>query len=121
MATVISDIDNFMKTVSKEALESGELKQAINLLEESAYTKEELDTYERYWDSVRVEKALISDALEEGFGKGKIEGKIEGQLEKTEEMVISGYKEGIQVEVLARMAKLTPKEVEDIFRKNNLL
>ena len=114
---LISDIDTFMKTFSKDTLESGELKQAIDLMEKSAYTKEELEAYERYWDSVRVEKALISDALREGFGKGR----IEGQLEKTGEMVISGYREGIQIEVLARMAKLTPTEVEEILLKNNLL
>jgi len=114
---LISDIDTFMKTFSKDTLESGELKQAIDLMEKSAYTKEELEAYERYWDSVRVEKALISDALREGFGKSR----IEGQLEKTGEMVISGYREGIQIEVLARMAKLTPTEVEEILLKNNLL
>jgi predicted transposase/invertase (TIGR01784 family) len=66
----LSNIDNMIQNISKDFLESKEIMEALELLKESAYTKEELESYDRYWDSVRVEKALINDALHEGFSKG---------------------------------------------------
>jgi len=102
-------------------------------LEEGAYTKEELESYERYWDSVRVEKALIYDALNEGRLKGEKQGrlegerqgqligKIEGKEEEKVEAIIAGHLEGLSLETLAKIARIAVEEVSEILQQKGLL
>ena len=69
----LREIDEKTQTVSNELLAVPEIAQAIELAEESAYTKAELVFYESYWDQVRREKTLMS----EKYTKGKAAGTIE--------------------------------------------
>ncbi|MEI6435712.1 MAG: hypothetical protein WCP32_12765 [Bacteroidota bacterium] len=43
-------------------MNQSEIRDAIECLQESAFTKGELELYERYWDIIRVERARIEDA-----------------------------------------------------------
>lgn len=52
--------------IPKDLTENAEICEAIECLQESAFTKEELEHYDKYWESVRVERTAIEDALEEG-------------------------------------------------------
>ena len=38
------------------------IKQAIEIVEESAYTDEELAQYDKFWDAIRVEQAFVDEA-----------------------------------------------------------
>jgi hypothetical protein len=58
--------------------ESGEIKEAIKYLQESAFTKEELEHYDKYWDQVRVERTMIDDAYDAGQSAGLIKGELLG-------------------------------------------
>lgn len=69
----LREIDESTKTISQELLDIPEIAQAIELSEESAYTKGELEVYEGYWDSVRREKTIIMDKFAEGRTAGKAE------------------------------------------------
>lgn len=48
------------------------------IFEEAAFSKEELASYDQYWDAVSVKKTLLGDARREGFTEGKAEGRAEG-------------------------------------------
>ncbi|MEL6700047.1 MAG: hypothetical protein AAFP89_27740, partial [Bacteroidota bacterium] len=48
-----------------------EIREAIEQLAESAFTKSELESYDKYWDSISSEKTLISEAEETGRREGK--------------------------------------------------
>ena len=52
--------DMYDEELLKEMMEVPEIAKALELSKESAYTKEELEAYDRYWDSVRVQKAYIT-------------------------------------------------------------
>jgi predicted transposase/invertase (TIGR01784 family) len=54
-----------------------EVREAIELVRESAFSQEELAAYEDYWDSVRVERSMISDALETGHAEGALQARQE--------------------------------------------
>ena len=58
-------------------------------LEISGFTDAELRAYDKFWDSVSVERTLIDDSYqkgkEEGMEKGRAEGKEEGRAEGIEE------------------------------------
>jgi predicted transposase YdaD len=76
-----------------------------------------MEAYEKYWDSVSVERTLLSDSYAAGIHEGKLEGKLEGKTETIEQIVIRGYSEGVPVEVLSRMAGLHVDEVTRILEK----
>ena len=58
-------------------------------LEISGFTDAELRAYDKFWDSVSVERTLLDDryqkGMEEGMEKGRAEGKEEGKAEGIEE------------------------------------
>ena len=58
-------------------------------LEISGFTDAELRAYDKFWDSVSVERTLLDDrfqkGMEEGMEKGRAEGKEEGRAEGIEE------------------------------------
>ncbi len=74
---------------------------------ESSYTKTELAAYDKYWDSIRVERTLLSDAFTAGMKEGEIEGKIKG----VEQMILNGHAAGISLDLLAEMAHISQEEV----------
>ncbi|HFA50811.1 MAG TPA: hypothetical protein ENJ95_17525 [Bacteroidetes bacterium] len=43
------------------------MREAIECLEESAFTPEQLNAYDKYWDGISSEKTLLADAKEKGM------------------------------------------------------
>ena len=86
----MSELNEKVNQVPAEWLEVPEIKQAIDLAEEAAYTPAELEDYDRYWDAISIEKTLVGDALKKG-DKNKAEGKDEQKVtnagEKAEQKV----------------------------------
>jgi hypothetical protein len=58
--------------------------------------------YDKYWDSVSVERSLLSDSF------------VEGKMEGVTQMILNGYKAGATIEFLAEMAQLSPDKVRHI-------
>ena len=118
----LREIDEKTKTVSHELLEVPEIAEAVELAEESAYTKAELAFYESYWDQVRREKTLMSEKYTKGLEVGKAEGKAEGLAEgaargKAEgkaEVAKRMLKRGASLEVIVEDTGLTYQELEQI-------
>jgi len=106
----LREIDENTKSVSQELLDIPEIAQAIELAEESAYTKGELEVYEGYWDSVRREKTISIDKY--------TEGKAEGKTEATHRIAKKMLERGIAIDIIMEDTELTREEVEAI--KNNL-
>ena len=113
----LSEIKNATETISPELFEVQEIREAIELLQESAYTKSELVAYDKYWDSISVERTLLVDS----FAEGKMEGKIEGKSEGINLMIVNGNKAGISIEILSVMAQISAEEVESILRNYGLI
>jgi predicted transposase/invertase (TIGR01784 family) len=77
----MSELNNHTIEVPPEWLEVSEIKEAVSLSEEAAYTPVELAAYDKYWDAVSTEKTYLDDAKAEGIAIGKAEGKAEGIAE----------------------------------------
>ena len=86
----LTEINEKTETVPQELLDEPDVKEALQIVEESSYTKDELYFYDRFWDSVRVENALMNEAenrsairykegLQEGLQKGLLEGMLKGR------------------------------------------
>ncbi len=117
----LSEIKNATEIISPELLEVQEIREAIELLEESAYSKSELLTYDKYWDSISVERTVLADSFVEGKIEGKTEGKLEGKIEGINLMIVNGYNAGGTIEFLSAMAHISSDEVTEILRNQGLI
>lgn len=73
----LTEIGEETKEVDGELFQQAEVREAIELMRESAFSEEELAAYEDYWDSVRVERSMISDALETSHAEGDLQARQE--------------------------------------------
>ena len=78
-------------------------------LEISGFTDAELRAYDKFWDSVSVERSLLDDryqkGMEEGMEKGRAEGKEEGRAE--------GIEEGMNLRSLEIARKMLAKGMDE--------
>lgn len=109
----LSEIKNATETISPELFEVQEIREAIELLQESAYSKSEMATYDKYWNSISVERTLLGDSY--------AEGKIDGKIEEMEFMVINGFKAGGSIKFLSSMAQISAERVTEILRIQGLI
>lgn len=77
----LKELGEGVTEVPDEFQGSPELMKAMELAQESAYNPKELEAYDQYWDVVRVESTVRSDALAEGWAQGRAEGRAEGHAE----------------------------------------
>lgn len=91
----LTEIGHDTKKVPEEFLETPELKRALDIVEESAYSEAEMATYDKFWDDVSVERTYLYEAkvryetgLNEGMEKGKAEGRAEGKAEGKAEGIV---------------------------------
>ncbi|CAO5675405.1 MAG: hypothetical protein NEHIOOID_00523 [Holosporales bacterium] len=101
-----------------------ELIEAMELTQESGYTRSELDYYNSYWDSVSCEKTLMTDAYGKGLEKGKSEGKAEGFQEGIEKGIQEGKLEtakkmkdaGLSIEDIAKFTGLSLDDLNHLYK-----
>jgi len=101
----LTEIQDNSTEVPTEILQDADIREAVECLQESAFSPAELETYDRYWDHVRVERTLIADSHAEGeeagivkgekigIEKGRKEGREEGLQEALTRIVASGIAE----------------------------
>ena len=102
----LREIDEKTTLVSKDLLAVPEIAQALELAEESAYTKGELNLYESYWDQVSREKTLIMDKF--------AEGKAEGEELATYRIAKSMLEHHVTVDTIVLSTGLSRDDVEKI-------
>ena len=114
----LTEIDEHAEKASDELLENDHIREAIGYVERAAYTKEQLDAYDKFKDAIMTERSAIDDALSKGKVEGRVEGRAEGKAEgiteKTEQVVINSYRAGIPIETIAAITNLTVKQALDI-------
>ena len=91
----LTEINESTRVVPKELLETPEITKALTVLEESAFTDEELAGYEHFWDGISVERTLYNSAIRESIAVGKAEGIAEGKAEGRAEGIAVGKAEGL--------------------------
>ena len=78
----LTEINEDTTIVPEELLDNPETSKALKEVEESAYTEQEIDAYEDFWDKLGAERLLLFDSnnisLEKGSALGREEGRAEG-------------------------------------------
>ena len=77
----LTEINADTREVSADLLGNPEINKALEELKISAFNEDELRAYDKFWDSVRVEKTLQHDSYQEGVAEGMAEGMAKGMAE----------------------------------------
>ena len=91
-------------------------------LEISGFTDAELWAYDKFWDSVSVERTLIDDryqkgkeeGMEKGMEKGRAEGKEEGMNQRSLEIARKMLAQGMDEAMVMDMTGLTAEEIKQM-------
>ena len=91
-------------------------------LEISGFTDAELCAYDKFWDSVSVERTLIDDSyqkgkeegMEKGMEKGRAEGKEEGMNQRSLEIARKMLAQGMDEAMVMDMTGLTAEEIKQM-------
>ena len=112
-------IDEWVYMFKNDEVAEGSVSKNIDKAEQKLaelnMSEKEKSLYDKYLINLARDRDAINTAKEEGHDEGKIEGKIEG----IEIMVVNGYKAGITIELLSKMALITEAEVKIILKSSN--
>ena len=93
--------------------ENEDIKKANEELE-----KISADKHEQYLAHLRQKHIMDTKAVEEyGYLRGKEEGKAEGKKENQLEMIKSMLKEGLSIEIISKVSKLSVDEIEKLIKQ----
>ena len=98
----LTEINEETKEVPKELLDNELTREAVEYMKRAAYTKEELETYDKWKIDIMTERGAINDARKEGE-----------QL-KTIEIVKNAKRLGLSIEQIQKLTNLTIEEIEKI-------
>ena len=110
----LTEIDEKTCKVPEELLENPEIKKAVTVLEESAFTPEQLLGYEKFWDIISVEKTLMSSSERKGREEGRKEGKEEGRKEEKLLIASNAKKQGLSIKIISELTGLSIEEIEKL-------
>ena len=111
----LTEINSNTKDIPSDLLNDPEIGKAVEELEISGFTDAELRAYDKFWDSVSVERTLLDDryqkgkeeGIAEGMEKGRAEGMSQQSLEIARKMLAMNIDE-------ATIIKLTGLNLEKI-------
>lgn len=109
----MSEIGEKHDTVDPILLEVPEIKEAVHLAEQAAFTRGELEAYDQYWDAVRRERSFYYERYEEGLEEG--EKKMVKKM--VENMTIKGFSK----EMISSATGLSITEIDTMIGENQEL
>ena len=115
----LREVNEKTKDVSPDLLAIPEIKEAVALVQETAFTKSELQAYESYWDAVSVEKTLTAASYREGLAEGLAEGEARAEA-RGEARLLNEKKciakkllvQGLSKDAIAHITGLTPNDID---------
>ena len=100
----LTEINSNTKEIPSDLLNDPEIGKAVEDLEVSGFTDAELRAYDKFWDSVSVERTLLDDR----YQKGIEEGMSQRSLEIARKMLAKGMDEASIMD----MTGLTSEEIK---------
>ena len=105
----LTEINSNTKEIPSDLLNDPEIGKAVEELEISGFTDAELRAYDKFWDSVSVERTLLDDRYQKGKEEGMEEGRAEGMnlrsLEIAKKMLAKGMDEATVMDVTGLTAE----------------
>ena len=114
----LTEIKDGTEKIPQELLDNAETGKALSVLETSSYNDAQLASYDKFWDTISIEKTLYNSGerkgREEGLMEGEAIGMEKGRAEEKRK-IASGMKQaGIPLETIAVITGLPLEEVKSI-------
>ena len=106
----LTEINSDTKEIPADLLNDPEIGKAVEELEISGFSDAELWAYDKFWDSVSVERTLIDDSYQKGIEKGIEKSMNQRSLEIARKMLAKGMDEAMVMD----MTGLTAEEIKQI-------
>ena len=114
----LTEINSNTKEIPTDLLNDPEIGKAVEELEISGFSDAELRAYDKFWDSVSVERTLIDDSYQkgkekgiaEGMEKGRAEGKHEANTETAQRLLAMG----LSAEQVAKATQLSLEIIKNL-------
>jgi predicted transposase/invertase (TIGR01784 family) len=121
----LNEVGEEMRSLPQEFQDYGPIREAVELCETGAYTQEQLDAYDKYWDIIRIEKALKKAGHAEGLAEGLVQGEAiglekgreEGEVISMEKAAINSHKAGIPIDTISTITGLTAEQITEILKR----
>jgi predicted transposase/invertase (TIGR01784 family) len=110
----LKELDEKFTEVPQEFFDQPEIYEAMALAQESAYSPGELDTYDRYWDALRVESTLIGDAYSKGQQEGIEKGIEKGMEKEKREIAQKMLATGIDLNTISAITGLSLPQIQNL-------
>ena len=101
---------NTLQSLSEdELLHQEQYLPSVEELEISGFSDAELRAYDKFWDSVSVERTLLDDRYQKGMEKGMEKGKAEGMEMGMKQGMEKGRAEGMEEGMNQRSLEIARK------------
>ena len=121
----LTEIDETTSEVPEDLSSDNEIKEALEHLHVSAFTKNELNYYDKYWDKIRTERTALYDALTKGRKESekaleqnkKALEQNKKALEQNKKVIVNSAKAmlqaGISIKQVQKITNLSKDEIEN--------
>ena len=109
----LTEINSSTKDIPSDLLNDPEIGKAVEELEISGFSDAELRAYDKFWDSVSVERTLLDDRYQKGMEKGIEKGRAEGRAEGKAEGMEEGIEKGMNQRSLEIAKKMLANGMDD--------
>ena len=100
----LTEINSDTKEIPADLLNDPEIGKAVEELEISGFTDAELWAYDKFWDSVSVERTLLDDRYQKGIEKG--------MNQRSLEIARNLLSLGLPIDQITQATGLTEEEIE---------
>ena len=104
---LISLLNTLQSLNEDELIQQQQYLPTTEELEISGFTDAELRAYDKFWDSVSVERTLLDDRYQKGMEKGMEKGRAEGKHEANTETAQRLLAMGLSAEQVAKATQLS--------------
>lgn len=102
----LTEINDKTREIPKDLLDNPEINKAVSEIEESAFTEAQLSGYDKFWDTISVEKTLYNSGVRKGLEEGREEGREEGIEETRRDIAMRMKEKGFKDNEIAEMTGL---------------
>ena len=109
----LTEIDRTTHKAPEALLQDPQINKALEEVEISAFTDEELRSYDKIWDIIRTEKTLQDGKYEKGLAEG-----MERERKKNQQKQLDNARamlsDGLSPEKVAQYTGLTPEQISQL-------
>ena len=108
----LTEINDETKGIPTDLLDDQEIGKAVEELNIFGFTEAELWAYDKFWDSVRVERTLLDDSYQKGFEEGLKECVEEGMNQRSLEIAKKMLANGMDAATVMEMTGVTAEQMK---------